>query len=112
MKLQDVIDGLRNGSITIMGSHYTNPLVDKLEYEIKHLRDMIKEYTQKIEDKEPETRENQHQGMLDWYTLDLNRDLEFGDDLMRTENYCFDCDENLRVVLIDEKKIAYSDYEH
>lgn len=112
MKLQDVIDGLKEGTITIMGSHYTNPLINKLEREVEHLRDMIKEFTQKIKDNEPETRENQHQGMLDWYTRDLNDDLEFGDDLLRTENYCFDCDENLRVVLIDEKTIAYSDYEH
>jgi hypothetical protein len=112
MKLQDVINGLNDGSITIMGTHYTNPLVDKLEYEINHLQDMIKEYTQKIKDKEPEIRENQHQGMLDWYIRDLNMDLEFGDDLMRAENYCFDCDEHLRVVLIDEKTIAYSDQHH
>jgi hypothetical protein len=112
MKLQHVIDGLKEGGITIMGSHYTNPLIDKLEREVGHLRDRIKEYTQKIKDNEPETRENQHQGMLNWYTSDLNDDLEFGDDLLRIDGYCFDCDENLRVVLIDEKTIAYSDYEH
>ena len=112
MKLQDVIEGLRDGSITIMGSHYTNPLIDKLERNLEHIHDMIKDYTEKIKNKEPETRENQHQGMLDYYKLEVEEELEFGDDLMRTENYCFDCDANLRVVLVDEKTIVYSEYDH
>jgi hypothetical protein len=106
MKLKKIIEGIENGTITILeNNHRCNPLIDKLKQLYTSSIERKKEYQEKI--KNGVTREDgrSYDGMVQLYDMKLN--VEIGHHLMDMTQYCFNCDSEMYVILIDEKTIGY-----
>ncbi len=109
MKYQDLITGLENGSIKILGEgHKTNSLIDKLQHNVNHWEKQKIKYEDNIKNGVPETRENQHSGMLEFYNSYLGNDVEFGH-YIEGEQHCFNCDATMYIIPLNETEIAYVD---
>jgi len=98
MKLDDLANGLKDGSIKILGNHRTNPLADRIDRDIKRNADMFEKYKDKKD----------RASMLSM--IKENGEIRFGNYIgMGTEMYCFDCGKNMYVIPLDEKTVAYCD---
>lgn len=108
MVLEQVVSGLKDGSITILNNnHLTNSLVDELERKLIHNQDMIKKYSDLVSAGDFEENKVKPSSMLSFYKAE--KKIEFGKCLFQVEHYCFNCDARMYVFLFDEKTIGYID---
>lgn len=106
MKLKDIIKGVKDGTITILESgHQCNPLLDKLEYTYEHTLKIIQEYKDKIKNGEEENDGVKCERMIDLFESKL--EAKIGQSIADMEQYCFNCDANMYVKMLDEKTIGY-----
>jgi hypothetical protein len=95
MKLEDLVKGLKDGSVKILGNHRTNSLIERLERDIKHNA----EAREKFKDRP---------SMLSM--IENNETVRFGHYLgSGSEQYCFDCGGRMYIIPLDEHTIAYCD---
>ncbi len=104
--LKKILKGLESGSITIVdGSHLCNPLEKLIERKIIHYENMIDKYNGNLKtEKDPEKIAECHR-MIELYTHSVN--VEFGEYISNLEQNCFNCGEQLYVIVLDDKTIGY-----
>jgi hypothetical protein len=113
VSLDEIVQGLSDGSITILEvGHLCNPLLDMLENKLGHINDQIRDYQDKIDRGETKVSSKSKSGgeidcqsMIDFYNV--NKEVRVGKFIMSAEQYCFNCGENMYIVLIDEKTLGY-----
>lgn len=97
MHYKGITEGLKDGSITILeNGHLTNSLQKEMQRKVDGWEDTYNEYVQKGK---------RRAGKI--YKEFLFEKLKHGRILTGTEEYCFNCDERMHVVLLDEKTLAY-----
>ncbi len=105
MNLQDLITGLNNGTITVLGNHYTNPLVKKIESYLNVYTKIVEKYKPLV-GKPVKKGEANPESMLD--LAKYRYELRIGYN-MDAEMYCFDCGSTMYIIPVSETEIAYVD---
>lgn len=106
MKLNKLIDGIKNGSVTLLeNGHTCRPLLDRLEFRLERVNTRIDDYKQKIRKGVTMIDTVSCKNMLEFYKMGL--EVEVGSYIDNVENQCSSCGESLYPILIDEKTLGY-----
>lgn len=113
MTIVELEEGLKNGSITLdLKGHCVNPVLDIIKNTVEDLIDNIKEFKSgkaiDSETNKPYTKELVEM-FIKFDTADLERDYQPGHRVRECSHYCFDCGQNLDLVIVDEKTVTLVD---
>lgn len=114
MNLLQLEEGLRTGTITLdTKGHRCNPIPEQVSRHVNSKTDWIKQletgsYTtphdKEVWDKEKCDR------MIQYLTVILENNEEIGEYFPDNEIYCFDCGENHKLMVVDEKTVSLISY--
>lgn len=109
MKYTDLLEGLKDGSITILDEgHKTRNVTEKIERLIIHWDKQILKYKENIKNNVPEKEGVTHARMLEMYESNFNCHLKLGH-YIEGEVQCHNCESNMYIILLDEKSICFVD---
>lgn len=104
--LKKILKGLENGSITTVGgSHDCHPLTKSIERKLNHFQEMIEKYKDELDTEQDAEKIAQCHRMIEHYNRFSS--VEFGNYIEHFEDQCFNCGEQLYVIVIDDKTIGY-----
>ena len=115
MNLEGLVDGLKDGSITILDNgHSTNSLLSKLDRVLGNAKDEIVIATNLLKEGKCTDKEiEDHEWSLNFYNRTIGEIPIGRSGLFEVSNYCFNCDADLMPIPIDENTLAYfSKYEY
>lgn len=96
MTLTQIHEGLKNGTITIdKQGHFINPLDETIGWTLERLKETKDDNGKPLDEKG-----------LNYRKVALEIDHENGDMLTFEDSYCFDCDKNLAVILLNETTLT------
>jgi len=110
MKLKDLYAGLQNGTIKVdnKGHLLHQSIIDRVEYQVEIWEKAVKEYQDKINAGEIQTKgkDKPNQYYVDLFQRNLDEELEYGRFLFCMEASCYDCGARMYIILIDETTIT------
>ncbi len=106
MTLQDLITGLKNKTVSLLGNHYTNSIIKDLENKQKRNTDYLLDYEEIL-------KKTSYFNFIKkfcwnfWIASEKNKmNLTIGKVINFSNIYCFDCGDNMYIVPISETEIG------